>query len=50
MLSNGDIAGLYKDRKGRMLSFEEILHYQKIIVAVRETDRKMRVICGTGIE
>jgi len=30
-----------KDRKGRMLTFEDILHYQKIIVALSETDRLM---------
>ena len=28
-----------KDRKGRELNFEDILHYQKIIVALMETDR-----------
>ncbi|TGK79218.1 DNA methyltransferase [Leptospira bourretii] len=33
-----------KDRKGRELSFEEILHYQKIIVALTETDRLMKQI------
>ena len=33
-----------KDRKGRQLSFEDILHYQKIIVALTETDRIMREI------
>ncbi|PKP18965.1 MAG: hypothetical protein CVU07_00885, partial [Bacteroidetes bacterium HGW-Bacteroidetes-23] len=27
-----------KDRKGRELSYEDILHYQKIIVALKETD------------
>jgi len=30
-----------KDRKGRTLSFEDILHYQKIIVALSETARIM---------
>ncbi len=30
-----------KDRKGRELSFEDILHYQKIIVALSETIRFM---------
>lgn len=30
-----------KDRKGRVLSFEEILHYQKIIVALVETNKVM---------
>lgn len=33
-----------KDRKGRELSFENILHYQKIIVALTETDRLMKEI------
>jgi predicted helicase len=33
-----------KDRKDRILDFEEILHYQKIIVALVETARLMREI------
>lgn len=33
-----------KDRKGRRLSFEDIMHYQKIIVALTETDRIMKDI------
>ena len=33
-----------KDRKGRTLSFEDIMHYQKIIVALTETDRLMKEI------
>lgn len=33
-----------KDRKGRELSFEDIFHYQKIIVALTETDRIMKEI------
>lgn len=33
-----------KDRKDRELSFEDILHYQKIIVALFETDRIMKEI------
>ena len=33
-----------KDRKGRVLNFEDILHYQKIIVALYETDKIMREI------
>ena len=33
-----------KDRKDRELSFEDILHYQKIIVALSETDRIMKEI------
>lgn len=33
-----------KDRTGRTLSFDDILHYQKIIVALNETDRIMQEI------
>jgi predicted helicase len=33
-----------KDRKGRILSDEDIIHYQKIIVALTETDRLMKEI------
>lgn len=33
-----------KDRKGRELSIEDIMHYQKIIVALAETDRIMKEI------
>lgn len=33
-----------KDRKGRELSFEDILHYQKIIVALNRTDEIMKEI------
>lgn len=33
-----------KDRKGRILNFEDIFHYQKIIVALTETDRLMKEI------
>lgn len=39
-----------KDRKGRELSFEDILHYQKIIVALEETDRLMKEIDKINIE
>ncbi len=39
-----------KDRKGRTLEFEDILHYQKIIVALSETDRLMKEIDGIEIE
>ena len=35
-----------KDRRGRKLEFEDILHYQKIIVALVETDRLMREADG----
>ena len=33
-----------KDRKDRKLEFDDILHYQKIIVALTETDRLMKEI------
>ncbi|OAV73202.1 putative helicase [Bacteroidales bacterium Barb6] len=33
-----------KDRKDRILTFEDILHYQKIIVALTETDKLMHEI------
>lgn len=33
-----------KDRRGRELSYEDIRHYQKIIVALTETDRLMKLI------
>ena len=33
-----------KDRKGRILEFDDIMHYQKIIVALTETDRLMKEI------
>ncbi len=33
-----------KDRKGRVLYFEDIMHYQRIIKALVETDRVMREI------
>lgn len=35
-----------KDRKGRKLSFDDVLHYQKIIVALVNTDRVMKEIDG----
>uniref|UniRef100_UPI0037BE51E5 type ISP restriction/modification enzyme n=1 Tax=Flavobacterium sp. TaxID=239 RepID=UPI0037BE51E5 len=38
-----------KDRKDRELSYEDILHYQKIIVAHSETDRLMKEIDLIGI-
>ena len=38
-----------KDRKGRALDFEDILHYQKIIVALSETDRLMREVDEIGV-
>ena len=33
-----------KDRKGRVLNSEDLMHYQKIIVALSETDRLMKEI------
>jgi hypothetical protein len=33
-----------KDWKGRVLFYEDIQHYQKIIVALTETDRLMKEI------
>lgn len=33
-----------KDRKGRELSYEDIIHYNKIIVALMETDRLMKEV------
>jgi len=39
-----------KDRKDRKLEFEDILHYQKIIVALSETDRIMKEIDKIEIE
>jgi predicted helicase len=39
-----------KDRKGRILEFDDILHYQKIIVALFETDRLMKEIDKIEVE
>jgi predicted helicase len=39
-----------KDRKGRKLEFGDIAHYQKIIVALTETDRIMKEINEIEIE
>jgi predicted helicase len=39
-----------KDRKDRKLEFEDILHYQKIIVALTETGRLMKEIDKIEIE
>ncbi|MCG9880411.1 MAG: N-6 DNA methylase [Bacteroidia bacterium] len=39
-----------KDRKERKLEFDDILHYQKIIVALTETDRLMKEIDKIDIE
>jgi predicted helicase len=39
-----------KDRKDRKLEFDDIAHYQKIIVALTETDRLMKEIEAIAIE
>jgi len=39
-----------KDRKDRKLEFEDILHYQKIIVALTQTDKLMKEIDKVGVE
>ena len=39
-----------KDRKDRALDFEDILHYQKIIVALTETNRIMQEIDTVLVE
>ncbi|HYQ59246.1 MAG TPA: type ISP restriction/modification enzyme, partial [Draconibacterium sp.] len=39
-----------KDRKGRKLTFEDIMHYQKIIVALTETGRLMKEIDLVGVD
>lgn len=39
-----------KDRKDRKLEFDDILHYQKIVVALTETDRLMKEINKIDIE
>jgi predicted helicase len=39
-----------KDRKNRKLEFDDILHYQKIIVALTETNRLMKEIDKINIE
>ncbi|MBS1775439.1 MAG: DNA methyltransferase [Bacteroidetes bacterium] len=39
-----------KDRKERTLEFDDILHYQKIIVALTQTDKIMTKINGIDIE
>ncbi|SFS59303.1 type ISP restriction/modification enzyme [Lutibacter maritimus] len=39
-----------KDRKDRILEMEDIFHYQKIIVALTETDRLMKEIDNIAIE
>ena len=39
-----------KDRKGRTLDYTDILHYQKIIVALTETHKCMQAIDAIAIE
>lgn len=39
-----------KDRKDRELNFDDIMHYQKIIVALTETDKLMNEIDNIGVE
>lgn len=43
-----------KDRKGRQLSFDDLMHYQKVVVALKETIRLMeeidRAIPGWPVE
>lgn len=39
-----------KDRKNRTLNFDDIFHYQKIIVALSETDKLMKEIDKIDIE
>jgi hypothetical protein len=36
-----------KDRKGRVLSSEDITHYQRVVVALKETIRLMKEIDKT---
>jgi predicted helicase len=38
-----------KDRKDRQLSHDDLMHYQKIIKALCETDRIMKEIDGVGV-
>ncbi|MBC7439214.1 MAG: hypothetical protein H7250_04440 [Flavobacterium sp.] len=38
-----------KDRKDKTLNFDDIFHYQKIIVALTKTDRLMKEIDKTEI-
>jgi hypothetical protein len=37
-----------KDRHGRKLNFEDIRHYQKVVVALTETHRIMQTIDSLG--
>ena len=44
-LSKGEVR--LKDKKGRILSDEDILHYQKIVIALAETIKLMAIIDET---
>jgi hypothetical protein len=39
-----------KDRHGRTLGYEDVIHYQKIIIALTETARLMKEIDLVGVE
>lgn len=39
-------AEVAQDRKGRALGYDDILHYQRIVVALAETGRVMRELDG----
>lgn len=41
---NRNLKNGVKDRKGMKLDFDDIQHYQKIIIALTETDRIMKEI------
>ena len=36
-----------KDRKGRTLDFDDVMHYQRMVIALRETHRLMQEINAT---
>lgn len=38
-----------KDRVGKQLTFDDIRHYQRMIVALTETGRVMEVVDGLGV-
>lgn len=38
-----------KNRKGPTLDFEDIMHYQRILKVLTETERVMKEIDGVGI-
>ena len=49
VFSNQPAQKWLKDRKERELSYEDILHYQKIIVALTETDILMKEVDKVGV-